>query len=153
MPATELLPGTRFTTGSTVVTAAAARMLVDLCGYTHPLFAGDGPPRMVPGQIVLALAAGLLESSGRIGDDVIALVGIDRVRFQAPLAPGDPVVVDVEVLDRRPTSADDRELVELSLHIRSGDRAIATGRSTFLFARTTGTPTGARPRPSRGGAP
>lgn len=98
---TDLARGTRFTTGTVVVDGAGARTVVDLCGYTHPLFAGHGPPPMVPGQLVLALAAGLLESSGLMGADVLALVGMDAVRFQHPLAPGEALAVDVVV---RPTA-------------------------------------------------
>lgn len=137
---TDLVPGTRFTTGSRSLGGEDARSVVDLCGYTHPLFAGDGVPPMIPGQVVLALAAGLLESSARMGDDVIALVGMDGIRFHAPLAPGEPMCVDVEVADRRPTSRGDRILLDLDLTMRCGDRLLASARTTFLLTRPAGTP-------------
>lgn len=131
---TDLAPGDRFSTEEVVVQGADARTVVDLCGYTHPLFAGEGPPPMVPGQIVLALAAGLLESSGRMGADVLALVGMDAVRFLAPLAPGEGLAVDVLVADRRPTSRAGREVLDLDLRARSGHRVVATARCTFLLS-------------------
>lgn len=129
-----LTVGTRFTTGSVILEGTDARTVVDLCGYTHPMFAGEGPPEMIPGQLVLALAAGLLESSGRIGDDVIALVGLDKVRFEGPLAPGQELTVDVEVTDRSTTSRTDRDLLELTLRANSQGRPVVTALATFLFA-------------------
>lgn len=134
---TTLTVGDRFTTESAVLAGTDARTIVDLCGYTHPLFAGGGPPSMIPGQLVLAMAAGLLESSGRMGDDVIALVGLDKVRFEGPLAPGDALTVDVEVTDREHTSRSNRELLQLTLRAHSEGRPVVTACSTFLLDRSS----------------
>lgn len=136
-PHTELQPGDTFTAVARGIAAQDARTVVELCGYTHPLFAGDAPPRMLPGQIVLALMAGALESSGRMGADVMALVGMDDVAFRAPLAPGDPLDVEVVVAGREPTSRGDRDVLELDLRATSAGTEVATARARFLLRRPT----------------
>lgn len=131
--ATDLHVGDRFTARCGGLDPSGARTVVDLLGYTHPIFAGQGPPSMVPGQVVLALAAGALESSGRIGADVLALVGMDDVSFPSSLAPGQPLDIDVEVAARRPTSGGNRDVLVLSLRGRVGDRDVMTATTTFLL--------------------
>lgn len=105
--AADLVAGATFTTPSRRVTDADLEAIVALGGYTHPLFAdadhAAASPlggRVLPGQGVLLLMGGLVEQAGRLGADVVALVGLDEVRFAAPVRPGDEVLVAVEVLER-----------------------------------------------------
>ncbi len=72
---------------------------------------------------------------------MLALVGMDEVRFASPLAPGQALTVDVEVTDRRPTSRPDRHLLDLTMQARSEDRLIASARATFLFTSPDDHPT------------
>lgn len=102
-----LVEGTVFTTPSRLVTEADVQSMVDLGGYTHPLFsdpahaaASEFGGRLLPGQGVLLLMGGLVEQSARFDDSVIALVGFDDVRFHSPVQPGDEVEVEVAVLAR-----------------------------------------------------
>jgi acyl dehydratase len=71
------------------VTADLVHELIELGGYTHPLFQADraeqGPP--LPGQAVLLLMGGLVEQSGVL-DDATALLELRRVRFHRMVAPG-----------------------------------------------------------------
>jgi len=134
---TDLHVGDRFTARSDGLDPADARIAVDLLGYTHPLFAGSAPPPMVPGQLVLALAAGALESSDRMGSDVIALVGMDDIRFPSSLEPGQRLDIDVEVAHRRPTTRGDRTILVLDLRGRVGDRLVMTATTSFLLKTRT----------------
>jgi 3-hydroxymyristoyl/3-hydroxydecanoyl-(acyl carrier protein) dehydratase len=130
---TSLDRGDRFTTDARAVTPGEARTLIDVAGYSHPLFAGSGPPDMLPGQLVLAVLAGLLERSGRLGEDVVALTGLDEVRFRAPVRPGDPLSADVTVVARRATSSPDRQLLVLALAGTVDGATVIDARATFLL--------------------
>lgn len=81
-------------------------------GYTHPLFTDPDYIRtkspfgsaVVPGQFTLFLLGGLAEQSGLLEDDVVALVGVDEVRFPSPALIGDTITLYLEVVghQRRP---------------------------------------------------
>jgi acyl dehydratase len=55
----------------------------------------DSP--LVPGEFTLFLLGGLAEQSGLFEDDVVALVGIDEVRFPSAALIGDTVSLEMEV--------------------------------------------------------
>jgi len=46
-------------------------------------------------------------------DDIIALLGLDGVRFTAPVRLGDEIRVEVEILEKRATRTPNRGLVKL----------------------------------------
>jgi acyl dehydratase len=101
-----LTVGDRFETPSRTIRECDLRTLVELGGYTHPLFTDPEYARRslfgrtpLPGQAVLLLMGGLIEQSGRF-DEAVALVGFEDVRFVAPAFDGDEIRVEVEVASR-----------------------------------------------------
>lgn len=76
------------TTPAVEVTADVVQQLIELGGYTHPLFHADRTDRTpLPGQAVLLLMGGLVEQSGAL-DDAAALLELRRVRFHRMVTPG-----------------------------------------------------------------
>lgn len=130
---TTLDVGDVFRAGPKTVVGSEMRTLVDLCDYSHPLFAGTESPPIIPGQLVLALAAGLIESSGRMGEDVVALLGLTDCRFRQAVVPGDELSVTATVTERRATS---NGSVVLTLHqqITVAQATVADVTTSFLLA-------------------
>lgn len=100
--------GDRFKTGSRAITASDLSTIVKVGGYTHPLF--NDPAYLestpfqktpLPGEGVLLLMGGLVESTERFDDTVIALKGFSEVAFQRPVSEGDEIHVEVEVMDKQ----------------------------------------------------
>lgn len=83
------------TTPVVEVTAELATQLVELGGFTHPLFHPDDPGDCpLPGQAVLLLMGGLVEQSGVL-DHAVALLEIRRARFSSMVRPGSRLRVEV----------------------------------------------------------
>lgn len=107
-----------FTVGDTLVSNLRTvgeddvERIVAIGGYTHPLFrdpayAAASPfgKRPMPGQGVLVLMGGLAEATGAFGPSTIGLVGLDDVRFRAPVFAGDVVRLEIDVLSKTPRGA------------------------------------------------
>lgn len=114
----EFKVGETFRTPGKTMTDAAITFMVALGGFTIPLFndeefARQTPfgTRIAPGRLTLFVMGGLEEQLGIYEETVIALVGIDKVRFKAPLRAGDTIHVEFEVIDLRETSRPDRGIV------------------------------------------
>jgi acyl dehydratase len=100
-----LEPGGHYPGGSVTLTDEHRALVATLGGYTHPLFTDPVYVReqspfssaLVPGELTLFLLGGLAEQSGLFGDDVVALVGIDEVRFPSAALVGDTITLEMEV--------------------------------------------------------
>ena len=60
--------------------------------------------RLVHGPMIFALAVGLVAQAGFGEDAVIAWLGVDALRMQAPVKIGDTITTVVEVKEQKPTS-------------------------------------------------
>lgn len=60
--------------------------------------------RLVHGPMIFALAVGLVAQAGFGEDSVIAWLGVDNLRMQAPVKIGDTITTVVEVKEQKPTS-------------------------------------------------
>jgi acyl dehydratase len=137
----ELEVGAVFETPTRAIDIDLHARLIEVGGYTHPLFTDreylattpfDAPP--LPGQALLLLMGGLVEQSGKFDDTVIALLGFDSVKFLAPAVPGMTVRVRVEVLDKEPRPDRDRGVLVLGWRCldQVGERLVdATARMLF----------------------
>lgn len=85
-------------TTSLEITGDLVGDLIQLGGYTHPLFrgadgqVGEDPP--LPGQAVLLVAAGLVEQCGVL-DDAVAMLEMRSARFQQMVRAGARLRVQV----------------------------------------------------------
>ncbi len=64
--------------------------------------------RLVHGPLIFALAVGLVGMAGFAGDSAIAWLGVDNMKMLGPVKLGDTVKVEVEVMDKQPTSKPER---------------------------------------------
>jgi len=102
-----LQPGQSYPGGSVTLTEHHRELVATVGGYTHPLFTDAAYVReqspftsaLVPGELTLFLLGGLAEQSGFFGADVVALVGIDNVRFPSPALIGDTIELAMDVVN------------------------------------------------------
>ena len=101
--------GDRFITKSRVITRTDLELYAISAGDTHPMFlseehakAAGWKNQLVPGLLTFSIAVGLLIQSGYISD-VMAFMGTDKVRFNAPVYPYDTIRVETEVLSKKQT--------------------------------------------------
>jgi 3-hydroxyacyl-[acyl-carrier-protein] dehydratase len=76
--------------------------------YNEPFFPGHFPDKPIfPGVLILEALAQLVGvlayASERFdhGQKIMYFMGIDRARFRTPVVPGDRMVLDVEVIQRK----------------------------------------------------
>lgn len=116
----EFKVGDRFTTAGWTITEAHIVNFCGAVGLHEPLFtnkhyieAETGFGGLVaPGPMILATAAAQFGTeAGWFDGTVIAMVGIDEVRFYAPLRCNDTMYVTVEVVEVKPTRKPGRGIV------------------------------------------
>lgn len=85
------------------------------------------------GWMTGSLTMKLLVESRMLGSTPLVGVEVDRVRFTAPVRPGDTLVAEAEVVDKRPSSRGDRGYVIFAVTTRRADGApVMTQHWTLL---------------------
>lgn len=102
--------GAVYTTARITVTETHVVNWAGLTGDFYPLHmdkvyaeATAFGERLVHGPMIFALAVGLVAQAGFGEDAVIAWLGADNMRMQAPVQIGDTITVVVQVKDQKPT--------------------------------------------------
>ncbi len=103
--------GQKATSAGRTITDGMATALINIGGFTAPQFndetvAKETPLgwRALPGRITLALMGGLIEQMSTLhGPGVGLLVGINNVKWSAPLRVGDTVHLEFEITEKRKT--------------------------------------------------
>ena len=114
--------GVRYPTRTRTITDEDQLAFCRLTGYDVPLFLDDAyakgqglPGRICPSHLIMSF------TSAMTGDlfyaSLIAMVGIERARFLAPVYPGDTLRTEVEVIEKRPSSRPDRGVVTFRDHV------------------------------------
>lgn len=135
--------GETFRTPAKTVTESAITMMVGLAGFTIPLFNDEEyakttsfGTRIAPGRMTLFIMGGLEEQIGIYDETVVALVGLDKVRFKGPLRAGDTIHVEFEVIELRETSRPDRGLmVHRARCINQRGEVLIENEGTHLMRR------------------
>lgn len=137
----DLSVGDVFTSRSRAITKDEAADLVRIGGYVHPLFSDPEYARRtplrrspIPGEGVLHLMGGLVEQTGRFDDTVIALVGLDQVRFPAPAFGGDTLSVRVTVTAKEEKSAGTKGLMTMRWECLRGRIVVCEATALMLFS-------------------
>jgi acyl dehydratase len=133
--------GNIFTTRTRHVSGSEIELIVGLMGATNPLFLNreiaeskgfEG--KITPGVLISAYAFGLEYQTG-IYDNIIALVGVDEMRYMAPLLHGDPLFSELEVIHKRETSREDRGIVVFQRRCYIKEKKILEAKLTFLYLK------------------
>jgi len=135
--------GDRFITQAKTITDGAITVMIGLGGYTIPIFTNEEyakttifKGRIAPGRMTIFMMGGLEEQLGIFHETVIALIGIDKVRFKNPLRAGDTIKVEIEIINKRETKNPERGIVihrETCLNQR--EEVILEEEATHLMMR------------------
>lgn len=125
------------------ITEADVVLFTCLCGLFNPLFTDEEfaqergfGTRVAPGPLTMCFAMGLTDELGY--GTVSAALGINDVRFSAPVLPGDTIQVRTTVTDKRESSSHpDRGLVTLRHNVlnHKGEQ-VCTFERTLLFLKS-----------------
>jgi acyl dehydratase len=133
--------GTEFTSPRKTITETHVVLFAGISGDQYPLHVDevyaqqtDFGRRIAHGPLVYAVAIGLIFESGALADAVIAFLGIDSLRHEAPCFIGDTIGVRATVLDARPTSDGTRGVVRMRYDVDADDeRRLMTAELAFLM--------------------
>jgi acyl dehydratase len=135
-PIQEMDVGDKFETKPRVITRTDLELYAISTGDTHPMFlseeaaqASGWKTQLVPGLLTFSIAVGLLIQAGYIRD-VMAFMGADKVRFNAPVYPYDTVKVETEVLSKERTGTGNWICTYSWLVRNQNDEAVAQGENT-----------------------
>jgi len=92
--------------------------------------------RVAHGILTLAVSHGQQNLGGWFEGTTLALLGVDRLRFSAPVKFGDTVHTEMTVTAMRPSSKPDRGVIVFDVMVRNqrGD-AVCTYQETVLMRR------------------
>ncbi|MBI2802758.1 MAG: MaoC family dehydratase N-terminal domain-containing protein [Gammaproteobacteria bacterium] len=117
--------GQRWCTQRRTVTEFDLMSFTTTCGFNEELFMNASATeamgfkgRLIPGALTLALAEGLVISSGALSGTGLAFLGGD-IQVKAPVFVGDTLEVWVEVIEARMTSRGDRGVVKTHNEVRN----------------------------------
>ena len=127
--------GDKFITKPRVITKTDLELYAISTGDTHPMFlseerakAAGWKNQLVPGLLTFSIAVGLLIQSGYISD-VMAFMGTDKVKFNAPVYPYDAVRVETEVLSKKQTKSGNWTCSYKWIVRNQNDEAVAEGEN------------------------
>ncbi|MBI4289276.1 MAG: MaoC family dehydratase N-terminal domain-containing protein [Chloroflexi bacterium] len=110
--------GDKVKTKGKTLTDSIVTTVVALGGYTEPFFHDEEYAkttqfggRIAPGILAVLVGGGLSEQAGYFAGSTIAMMGMDNIKFIAPIKPGDTIRVKSEITDKKETSKPDRGLV------------------------------------------
>jgi acyl dehydratase len=92
--------------------------------------------RIAHGMLVLSMATGLANQLGLFEGTTLALLGMDRIRWTAPVRLGDTVHAELRVKERKESSKPDRGVLvtEVTVKNQRGE-AVMVAEWTTLMAR------------------
>ena len=130
-------------TGRRTVEAGDVSRYAGLSGDFNPLhtdeeFAKTTPfgTRVAHGILTLAISNGQQNLTGWFEGTTVALLGLDRVRFTAPVKFGDTVYTEMTVRETRATSKPDRGVVSFDVAVKNQrGEAVLTYETSVLLRR------------------
>jgi acyl dehydratase len=134
--------GARYPTYTRTITEGDLSFFCAFVGYHVPLFIDEEYAkrtsyggRIVPSALTMAVSTGMTESLFRT--TVIALLGIDRGQFLAPVRPGDTIRTEVEVVSKRETSDPSRGVVVFRDHVfnQRDEKVFEIDKTTLIRRR------------------
>jgi acyl dehydratase len=137
----DFIPGTVLKSAAREITLSDIDRYADLTGERHPVHMDEAfaraagfRGRIAHGLFGLALIEGLKAELGCFEHSVIASLGWDKVRFQAPLEPGDLVHLELTLVEKRPSSKPGRGVaVERGALVKADGAQVTSGDHTIIL--------------------
>ena len=152
----DFTPGTVLRSGFRRITLADIDGWAALTGERHPVHMDEAfaraagfRGRIAHGLFSLALIEGLKAELGCFERSVVASLGWDKVRFHAPLEPGDAVMLELELVEKRMSSKPGRGIATERGRLVKGDGTLVASGDHAIVLMTR--PGAISPSPSRGG--
>lgn len=138
--------GQTHTSAARTVTEGAVDLFAGLSGDFNPLHTDEERARQTPmkgriahGMLVLSMATGLINQLGIFEGTTLALLGMDRIRWTAPVRLGDTIHAVLTVREARPSSKPDRGVVTCEVVVRNqAGEAVCHSEWSTLMARRAG---------------
>jgi len=139
--------GQKFVTVSRTITEADIVLHSGLSGdynlvHTDENFARQAgfKGRIAHGHLTLAILLGL-ESRLHLYERAIAFLGIDKLRFTAPVYPGDALRSDIEVIAKRETKNVEKGIITIrSMCKNQKGEVVLEGEFTYMLPRRAKNP-------------
>jgi 3-hydroxybutyryl-CoA dehydratase len=136
-------PGETFTTAARTVTESAVDLFAGLSGDFSPLHTDEEQARQGPmrgriahGMLVLAIATGQANQLGIFEGTTLALLGMDKIRWTAPVRLGDTIHTELTVRETRASSKPDRGVVVVEVAVKNQrGETVCQAEWTTLMAR------------------
>ena len=137
----EFETGQTFTTAARTVTEGAVDLFAGLSGDFNPLHTDEEQARQGPmkgriahGMLVLSMATGLANQLGLFEGTTLALLGMDRIRWTAPVRPGDTIHVELTIREKKESSKPDRGVLvtEVAAKNQRGEPVMAAEWTTLM---------------------
>ena len=139
----ELKVGDQFTSHRRTITETDVVNFTCLAGLLNPVFTDEEfarekgfGTRVAPGPLTMSIAIGLTDELTY--GTATAVLGINNVKFTAPVKPGDTIWVKTTIIDKRESaSRPDRGLVSLRHEIRNqkGEQVCSFERTLMFLKR------------------
>jgi acyl dehydratase len=137
----DFCPGAVLLSPPRTITLADIDAYAELTGERHPVHMDEAFARaagfcgrIAHGLFGLALIEGLKAELGCFERSVIASLGWDRVRFSAPLEPGDAVHLELTLVEKRPSSKPGRGIaVERGALVKADGTVATSGDHTVML--------------------
>jgi len=135
--------GDTFTTAARTVTEGAVDQFAGLSGDFNPLHTDEESARQSPmkgriahGMLVLAIATGQVNQLGLFEGTTLALLGMDRIRWTAPVRLGDTLHTELAVKETRESSKPDRGVLVMDVAVQNQrGETVCQAEWTTLMAR------------------
>ncbi len=138
-------PGACYQSQARTVTEADVVAFAGLSGDFNPLhtdaeFGKSGPfgERIAHGMLIQSMATGMANWTGLFEGTTLALLE-QMIRYKGPVRFTDTIHLELEVLDKKPSSKPDRGVVRMAARvINQRDEIVQDGEWTLLMKRSNG---------------
>ncbi|MGH8998440.1 MAG: MaoC family dehydratase [Acidimicrobiia bacterium] len=134
--------GERLVSPGRTIEAADINLFAGLTGDFYPLHVDEVAAAATPfggriahGPLTFSVAVGLVGLSGYLGDAIVALLEVQRLRALKPVRPGDTVRVHVELLGAEEASKPHLGTLSFEYSVRNQDDVEVMNFAMVMLAR------------------